>query len=175
VYAVIHKSFALFLYCFSPDTASPPSRSCHSGFSQKPLQDVIKQAEAAGELWTRNWDTFPLPMVGLKANNTQNKASPSPSPKAVNSAKGNKRKWQRQVVREDSDESDESDPFAKAKKMQRAQRFGAGHALGAVADSKPLTKGRTMKQRLQPGGFYSGGAGIVTKAHLTLGPGGMWP
>jgi len=138
---------------------------------EKPLQDVIKQAEAAGELWTRNWDTFPLPMVGLKANNTQNKASPSPSPKAVNSAKGNKRKWQRQVVREDSDESDESDPFAKAKKMQRAQRFGAGHALGAVADSKPLTKGRTMKQRLQPGGFYSGGAGIVTKAHLTLGPG----
>eukprot|EP00873_Tetraselmis_striata_P036119 jgi/Tetstr1/456383/TSEL_043117.t1 len=131
---------------------------------EKPLQDIIKQAEVAGELWTRNWDTHPLPLMqpgGAK------RPSPSPSPKG-GAAQKNKRKWQRQVMEKDSDSSENDDPQAKQKRMQRAQRFGAGHAVGAVPQSKPA-KGRTMKQRLKPVSFYSGGAGIVTKAQLTMG------
>lgn len=87
----------------------------------------------AGELWTRNWDTHPLPLMqpgGAK------RPSPSPSPKG-GAAQKNKRKWQRQVMEKDSDSSENDDPQAKQKRMQRAQRFGAGHAVGAVPQSKP--------------------------------------
>mmetsp|Transcript_22383 Transcript_22383/g.62057 ORF Transcript_22383/g.62057 Transcript_22383/m.62057 type:complete len:806 (-) Transcript_22383:370-2787(-) len=138
------------------------------------LKQFINQAETQGELWSRNWETAPLPQLGNSQVEVQ-KAVQAARAKALavaaqeKSGAVGKRKWGPKPVAKSDSSSDDDDPVAAQKRFRRAQRFGAGHADGAVPT--PAKGKQNMRKRLQHIPMYSGGAGIVSKAHISVGPG----
>lgn len=111
---------------------------CH--VSQASLKQVISQAEASGELWTRNWDTAPLPHIGAAVALDIERAVDAARAMAAENAQfssqvvspSGKRKWGNPPSPHGGSSEDDDDPLAAQKRARRAQRFGDGHADGAV-------------------------------------------